>query len=334
MLCPCRRVRVAALAATRRVAAFSRVRSKPPAPGAFRERALTLRETAIAAALAAGAVQKRHFRTALAVDALAEHDVKLEVDRLSEQAIIGAIRRCWPEHCILAEESGELPGTSGYLWIIDPLDGTVNYSSGLPYYCTSVACYWRLGGRGDAFPRTAAVLGRPLVGVVYAAPMDELLVAEAGKGATCNGVPVRAQQVDDLAEAVAATGFGGWPGCHEVFAKACSTLAPRVRKMRCLGAGAYDLAHVGSGRIAAFHERGMRTWDLAAAHIIISEAGGVFEAVEYEDTYWDVIAAAPGVFGEFRDLVHPGRTGKPRRAPATKRGKRKCNPGRAADAPS
>ncbi len=136
-----------------------------------------MQTTAVRAALAAGRIQREHYGTLLKVDATKRNDIKLEVDRLCEDAIRDEIRTAHPAHALLAEESGSTQGADAYRWIVDPLDGTVNFFYGIPYFCTCVACYRRPVGRAHA-PEgrgreerasgagPAEALGEPVVGVV------------------------------------------------------------------------------------------------------------------------------------------------------------------------
>ena len=270
---------------------------------------MTIRDTALAAAWAAGEIQQRLWGTLLHVDQATRNDVKLEADRLCERAIIETIRRDWPDHAILTEEAGALGGDGDCRWIIDPLDGTVSFFYGLPYFCTSVACYRRPAACGTAapgcatFPRGLESLGEPLVGVVYAPPTDELFVAETGKGATLNGKPIRPSTVTTLEESIIGTGFGARPGAVEHFVQQIGRLSPRVRKVRAMGSAAYDLCNVACGRLTAFYEQRLRSWDIAAAHVILREAGAVFDAIETFEAEWNTIAAAPSIYPAFRDLV-------------------------------
>ncbi|MBM4033228.1 MAG: inositol monophosphatase [Planctomycetes bacterium] len=264
---------------------------------------MTFKDTALTAARAAGEIQKRLWGTLLAVDQATRNDVKLEADRLCEKAIIEAIRRDWPDHAILTEEAGAIGGEGDCWWLIDPLDGTVNFFYGLPYFCTSIACYRRPGQRPAAFPRGLESLGEPLVGVVYAPPTDELFVAEAGKGATLNGRPIGPSSVAKLEEAMVGTGFGARPGAVRHFVQQVGRLAPRVRKVRALGSAAYDLCNVACGRLTAFYEQRLRSWDIAAAAVILREAGVILDAIETSEAEWNTLAAAPGIYEELRDLV-------------------------------
>jgi fructose-1,6-bisphosphatase/inositol monophosphatase family enzyme len=229
--------------------------------------------------------------------------VKLEADRLCEQAIVETIRRDWPEHPVLTEESGALDGNGDYWWLIDPLDGTVNFFYGLPYFCTSVACYRRPTEQETGYPRSLASLGEPLVGAVYAPPTDELFVGQAGKGAELNGERIRASAIDRLEESLVTMGFAGRPGLSSHFREQAARLEPRVRKLRCMGAAAYDLCNVACGRLTGFYEKGLHAWDFGAAQVILAEAGAVLDTFEYEQGAWNLIAAAPGIVDEFRRIL-------------------------------
>ena len=262
-------------------------------------------DVAVVAARRAGEVLLDHAGETLRVDAVTDHDVKLEVDRLCEEAITETIRDAFPDHAILAEEGGATEAAGAYRWIVDPLDGTANYFAGLPYYCTSIACFER---PAEGEPTVGLPgLGRPVAGVVYAPPTDELFAARAGMGAWLNGRPIRAFEGDSLRETAVAVGFGKTDelGLHMLDVSARITKA--VRKLRCLGAAAYDISNVACGRLSAFYERGLRTWDIAAGYVILAEAGGVLDADEFEATRWRVLAAGPGVIEAMREMTGSGR---------------------------
>jgi fructose-1,6-bisphosphatase/inositol monophosphatase family enzyme len=270
-------------------------------------------EVAVDAARKAGEILRSHAGRHLTVDQATKHDLKLDVDRICEQAILDTITAAFPEHSILAEESGTthatgatgMAGTTGtpsnYQWIVDPLDGTVNYYFGLPYFCTSIACY--------AVPeepparRDIDSLGRPVVGVIYAPPTDDLFIGRAGRGAVLNGRRIRAAGVKDLRESIIGIGFGKTDELGIRMLNASTLLADKVRKLRCLGAAAYDISNVACGRLSAFFEKGLRTWDIAAAYIILKEAGGVLESQEIAPTRWQVLATAPGIHDELKSIL-------------------------------
>ncbi|MFW6163125.1 MAG: inositol monophosphatase family protein, partial [Planctomycetota bacterium] len=112
--------------------------------------------------------------------------------------------------------------------------------------------------------------------------------------------------ITDLGEAMAAVGFGAREGSDSNFVDQCARLAPRVRKLRCLGSAAYDLCNVACGRLSAFYEMRLRPWDIAASHLVLREAGAAFDAVEVEPQTWNVVAAAPGIVEAFSDLARGG----------------------------
>lgn len=268
-----------------------------------RELTERIAQTAIAAARAAGKIQADQAGSSLQVDRKMAYDVKLEVDRLSEKAIVSKIRNDFPQHDILAEEAGETQAAGEYRWIIDPLDGTVNYFYGLPYYCTSISCFRAPAldhGQVESFEH----LGQPVAGVVYCAATDELFLATEDGPCLLNGSQVTASSVETLAEALVVVGYGNTESARNGLARATNILAGRVRKIRCLGAAAYDLANVAAGRVSVFFEKGLRTWDIAAGGLLVQQAGGVFRATQYAPTSWRVFAAGPKVSQEaYREFL-------------------------------
>lgn len=257
----------------------------------------------MAAARTAGAVQKKHYGKLLNVDCKMRNDIKLEVDRLCEDAIINSILQVFPTHGILSEERGLTGGeASEYLWIIDPLDGTVNFFYGLPYFCTSIACY-RLGAAA-----TGGLPGEAVCAAVYAPLTGDLFTAEAGAGAELNGEELRVAHIDRLAEAMIATGFGSTEAGIRKLCDGGATLAGKVRKLRCLGAAAYDICNVACGRLSGFFEKGLYNWDVAAAALIATEAGAKVRMHEISPGRWDFLACAPGIFDELSALLDQSDT--------------------------
>jgi fructose-1,6-bisphosphatase/inositol monophosphatase family enzyme len=245
----------------------------------------------------AGQIQTDQAGEDLKVDQTMPYDVKLEVDRLCEEAIVSTIRQAFADHSILTEEGGADQGRGEYRWIIDPLDGTVNYFYGIPYYCTSIACY--ADPRADTGPAdTLAALGLPMVAVVYCPSTDEMFTATASGPCLMNGRTLQASRVASLSEAMVCVGYGNTESGRTGLARATNVLAGRVRKIRCLGAAAYDLANVAAGRLSVFFEKGLRTWDIAAGALLVRRAGGVFRATEFEPTRWRVFAAGANVAEE------------------------------------
>jgi myo-inositol-1(or 4)-monophosphatase len=252
-------------------------------------------ETAISAARRAGAIQMHHFRNDKVGCRRLLHDVKLETDRKCEQVIVAAIREQFPEHAILSEESGVLAGAGGYTWIIDPLDGTVNFWHGLPFFCVSIACYANVGQSAVEEGLPAEPLGKPFAGVILLPFSQELFVGVPGRGAFLNGRPISAGRAGHLADAVVTVSFGKTPETMRRMTRRLDALLPQVRKARCLGAAAAELAYVAAGFLGGLVYEGIKLWDFAAGKIILEAAGGFLEATETEADLWRVLAGAPGL---------------------------------------
>jgi len=211
------------------------------------------------AARRAGAVHRRLFGSDLAVLEYSQYDTKLQADRDAEDAALDCIRRAYPEHAILSEEAGHSGTRAIWSWVVDPLDGTLNFSRAIPHYCASVAL------RRER---------EPVLGVIYDPVRDELFAAVAGRGATLNGRPIRVSRVDRAEDAVVTAGFMKDPATIRAGLAWMQQVLPLVRKVRMMGAAALDLAWVACGRLDAYMEAGVRTWDIAAGVVIVREAGG------------------------------------------------------------
>jgi fructose-1,6-bisphosphatase/inositol monophosphatase family enzyme len=252
-------------------------------------------ETAISAARRAGAIQLHHFRNDQVSCRRLLRDVKLETDRTCERVIIGAIRERFPEHAILSEESGALAGTGEYTWIIDPLDGTVNFWHGLPFFCVSIACYANAGQLVDEELLPGGPLSKPVVGVILLPFSQELFVGVPGRGAFLNGRPISASRTGHLADAVVTVSFGKTPETMRRMTRRLDVLLPQVRKARCLGAAAAELAYVAAGYLGGLIYEGIKLWDFAAGKIILEAAGGFLECAETATDLWRVTAGAVGL---------------------------------------
>jgi myo-inositol-1(or 4)-monophosphatase len=184
-----------------------------------------------------------------------------EMDRRSEDHLIRAIRAQHPEHGILSEEVGALPGGSGQPeWILDPIDGTTNYVHGLPYFCVALAL--RDGPQLQA-------------GLVYQPYVDELYSAERGHGAFMNGRPLHVSATPVLDDALLATGFpGDLSRAEDTNIEHFLALMPRTRAIRRLGSASLDLCNVAAGRLDGFWQATLPVWDVAPGAIIVEEAGG------------------------------------------------------------
>jgi len=216
-------------------------------------------------------------------------DVVTAMDRAAEQLIVTELARLRPADGVLGEEGGRREGTSGVRWLIDPLDGTVNYLYGLGGWAVSVA---------------ALVGARVVAGVVHVPGAAETYTAALGAGATCNGVPVRCGPGPGLDAALVATGFGYSATRRTHQARVLRGVLPAVRDIRRLGACAVDLCLVAAGRVDAYYERGVQPWDHAAGGLIATEAGARFEGLHGRppsDRF--VLAAPPALFGPLHDLL-------------------------------
>lgn len=183
-----------------------------------------------------------------------------EADHAAEKAIIRAIRREFPDHYILSEEEGEIRTGSNYKWIIDPIDGTVNFSNGIPLCCVSIAV------EKD---------GEIIMGCVYNPNMNEMFFAEKGKGATLNGIPIHVSKKTEVLRSCLVTGFpytylDAPNGPLQVFERLIKAGVP----VRRLGSAAIDLCWVAAGRFDGFYEHKLQAWDSAAGFLIVEEAGG------------------------------------------------------------
>ncbi len=214
------------------------------------------------AALAAGDVLLKHYGNIPdeMIRQKTENDFLSFVDEESEQVIIKTIRSRYPQHAFLAEEGGAIENESAYRWIIDPLDGTKNYLSGIPVFAVSIALEYD---------------GKLVLGVIYEPLRNELFWAEKGKGAWLNDRPIRVSAKTKLSESLIATGF---PFKAKQFLpeylKAFEEIFTRCVGIRRAGAAAVDLAWLAAGRFDGFWELGLQPWDVAAGAVLIREAGG------------------------------------------------------------
>lgn len=219
----------------------------------------TPREVAVAAARAGGEILREHFGTVLDVRYKGEIDVVTEVDEAAEATIVSMIREAFPTHRILAEEGSTGGDDPSHLWIIDPLDGTTNYSHGMPQFSVSIA--YQQDGVIEA-------------GIIYEPSLDELYVAVKGAGATLNGKPIHVSVVEILRRALVATGFPYERERLPLALRQFGLFAERAQAVRRIGSAALDLAYVAAGRFDAYWETVIQPWDIAAGLLLVEEAGG------------------------------------------------------------
>jgi myo-inositol-1(or 4)-monophosphatase len=216
-------------------------------------------------------------------------DLVSEADHAAERLIRERLAAARSDDGFLGEEGGDVTGTSGLRWVVDPLDGTINFLFGIPQWAVSIACE-------DA--------GGTLAGVVYDPMRDELWSAERDGPARLDGRPIEASGRTDLATALVATGFGYDAEVRRFQADVIARLLPQVRDIRRLGSAALDLAWTAAGRYDAFFERGLNHWDLAAGELLCVRAGlEVRRIAPAPPADAGVVVAPPGLIGALGPLV-------------------------------
>jgi myo-inositol-1(or 4)-monophosphatase len=223
------------------------------------------------------------------------NDYVTEVDKAAEAAIIEVLTSAYPDHAILAEESGasaNLHDDNDNVWIIDPLDGTTNFIHGFPQYCVSIALQQR---------------GVITQAVVYDPTRNELFTASKGAGAFLNDKRIRVTKCDKLADALIGTGFPARDlSALDEYMDMFKAMTTKCQGLRRPGAAALDLAYVAMGRLDGFFEKGLAAWDIAAGALLITEAGGIVTNFAGEANYLhhgDVIAGTPKVFAQMLPVL-------------------------------
>lgn len=220
-----------------------------------------LKEVLFEATREAGKIISDYFQGSFTVDNKEGiNNLVTEVDKHSEKRIIEIIRKHYPTHSIISEEVGELIQDSPYQWIIDPIDGTVNFAHGIPLCCVSIG----LKHNDDL-----------ILGAVYNPMMNELFFAEKGKGAFLNDKPISVSTKSDFRKACLVTGFPyKWPDSKEHPIRVFERFIMEGLPVRRLGSAAIDLCWVACGRFDGFWEYNLSSWDVAAGYLIVQEAGG------------------------------------------------------------
>lgn len=251
---------------------------------------------AVAAARSAGKVilRSQDQMDKLQIIEKGRNDFASQVDKAAEDIIIETIKKAYPQHAILAEESGVTPGNgqgSDVTWIIDPLDGTTNFLHGFPQFCISIGVK-----QGDKIYH----------GVVYDPVRDELFSASRGEGARMNGKRLRVSNAEKLQKSLLGTGFPfrdfTYLDDYLTFLKA---IIPHCAGIRRAGAAALDLAYVAAGRLDGFWEFGLKPWDIAAGALLIQEAGGYISTIQGEGEILNgqsILAAPPKIYQELMEL--------------------------------
>lgn len=241
-------------------------------------------------ARASGEVMRHYFRRRdLNVeDKGSAYDIVTEADKGSERLVLDYLHSHYPDHAILTEESGDDYRQSRYQWVIDPLDGTVNYSAGLTTYCISI------GLKHD---------GMTVMGMVYAPSLDEEFYAIRGKGAYGPHGRLKVSDITDIQRAVVSTGFPYDKATNpDNNLASVGRVMPRVRGLRRLGSAAMDLCYVGAGWLDAYWELNLKEWDACAGELVAIEAGAT--VMRYRNDHGIcILAAPPAIAQELRDMV-------------------------------
>ena len=230
-------------------------------------------QAATQAARAVGALMRRNLKAAKRANLTTQHDIKLELDVRSQKLIERPLGAAFPQVSLLGEEGDAGRADSALRWVVDPIDGTVNFAYGIPHACVSIALQQRTGRR-VANPHQDGY--ESVVGVVYDPFCDELWTAIRGQPARLNGKIIHASRRRKLEEAIVSIGFSKSRESIDDTLPFFGELVYRVRKIRMMGAAALGLAYVATGRFDAYIERGIRLWDIAAGGLIIECAGGEF----------------------------------------------------------
>jgi len=216
-------------------------------------------------------------------------DIVTAVDRESEELIRARVLEARPDDSFLGEEGDDVNGSSGVRWVVDPIDGTVNYLYDIPTYAVSIA---------------VEVDGQTVAGVVVDAPKGEVFTATLGGGAYVDGRPIRVSDCSDLGKALVGTGFGYDATRRQVQAEVIQQLITKVRDIRRIGVGAIDLCYVACGRLDAVFERGLNPWDYGAGALIAAEAGATVGGIDGAPVSPEMsIAATPAVFKPLHDAL-------------------------------
>ena len=222
--------------------------------------------TAVEAAKAAGQLLRDNFHKDKDVDEELHHDLKLALDRETQDLIFARLSAAFPDHALLGEEGVGGAAESEYQWIVDPIDGTVNFFYGIPHFCVSIALR-----KGEEIQ----------VGVIYDPMTDELWTAERGGQVLLNGNPISVSKRSDLADSIVFIGCGKNEKALEIGLERFRKASLRCRKMRMMGSAALAMAYTACGRLDAYVESRISLWDIAAGALILEMAGGACELLPH-----------------------------------------------------
>lgn len=250
-----------------------------------------LLEAARSMALEAGEVQMSFFRKDnLRVDTKQnESDIVTEADRASEAVLLKRISELFPTHSVLSEESGASGSDTSFRWVIDPLDGTTNFRSGLPNFSVSIGVEHN---------------GETVVGVVYAPYLREMFCAVEGEGATLNGKPIHHSHITSLERSVLATGFHVDKDSNpDNNLDNVARLLPRIRGLRRLGSAAIDICYTAAGFLEGYWEMNLHDWDVSAGLLIAQEAGCMWESFR-SDRNVSILVTSPTLFPQIFPMLN------------------------------
>lgn len=230
----------------------------------------------------------------LQIEKKGRSDFVTRVDRGAEAEIIKIIRRAYPQHAILGEETGA-DGDSDTVWIIDPLDGTTNFLHGIPHFAVSIGIQVR---------------GKLEHGVIYAPSTQDLYTATRGSGAVLNNRKIRVSNAKDMESALFGTGVPINPDLLDTYLPTMRAIAGNSAGIRRAGSAALDLAYVACGRLDGYWEIGLKPWDIAAGLVLVREAGGIVNEL-YEDgeplQTGNVLAAGPKIYPQMAEILNAAR---------------------------
>ncbi|MEM0937418.1 MAG: inositol monophosphatase family protein [Pseudomonadota bacterium] len=240
----------------------------------------------------AGAFALSRFRDldGLTIESKGHQDLVSDADRMTEERVRAAIAQHFPEDGIVGEEYDRVLGTTGYDWVIDPIDGTANFVRGIPHWCCVIACTYR---------------GLPVVGAIHEPNVQETYSSAKGAGAHLNGAPMRVNRADALSAGSVAVGANGRSDTERAADLVREVLRPGGMFFRS-ASGALMLAYVASGRLLGYVEDKMNSWDCFAALLMISEAGGQHGALDPETALTEgtrVVAGGPGIYPQLAEIA-------------------------------
>lgn len=233
----------------------------------------------VQAARAAGKVMRDNWHEPKKVNSAETHDIKLELDVRCQKLIEKTLAKAFPEIPVLGEEGNTGDIAAEYRWVIDPIDGTVNYAYGIPHAATSIALQHQ---------------GKSVVGVIYDPFTDEIWTTIKGEPTRLNGKVVRVSNRDKLADAIIAVGFSKSQNNLEISLPHVARLTRHARKVRNMGSAAIELAYVACGRFDAYIERRINLWDVAAGCLLVENAGGEFYTVPAPGKFRYAMCASNG----------------------------------------